>query len=216
MSNIEQAERAINYTFKDKNLLKRALTVASASEDNNQLLEFFGDAILEFIVSERIFSEGSDEGKLTVRRSTLVSDTALAPVSEKLGLDKLLILAENDKNNQKAIPSVYEAVVAAIYLDGGMDEAKKFVYSTLDFNARNATVNYKGKLQELLQGKGKPRPEYVSTDIGNAQKHRFSVKVTLFGQTFFGEADSIKQAEQLAAKNALAYLDDNYLDDNKV
>ena len=209
MSNTEQAERAINYTFKDKNLLKRALTAASASEENNQLLEFFGDAILEFIVSEKIFSEGSDEGELTVRRSTLVSDKSLKSVSERLGLDKLIIRAEKDLNNKKAIPSVYEAVTAAIYLDGGMDEAKKFVYSTLDFEAKNAVINYKGALQEYMQGNGKPVPEYENTDIGNAQKHRFIVKVTLFGQTFSGEADSIKQAEQLAAKKALEYLEVN-------
>ena len=211
MSNIEQAERAINYTFNDKNLLKRALTVASASEENNQLLEFFGDAVLEFIVSERIFSEGNSEGELTERRKTLVSDVALAPVSEKLGLDKLIIRAENDNNNQKAIPSVYEAVTAAIYLDGGMEAAKHFVLSTLDFNAKNTIVNYKGDLQEKLQEKykGKLHPEYVNTDIGNAQKHRFVVKLTLFGQTFSGEADSRKQAEQLAAKNALEYLEVN-------
>ena len=209
MNNIEQAEKAINYTFKDKNLLLRALTVASASEENNQLLEFFGDAILEFIVSEKIFSEGEDEGELTVRRSGLVSDTALKKISEKLGLDKLLIRAEKDLNNKKAIPSAYEAVIAAIYLDGGMEKAKNFVYSTLDFSHAHAVVNYKGKLQEILQGRGKPLPEYENTDIGNAQRHRFVVKLTLFGQTFSGEADSIKQAEQLAAKNALEYLEVN-------
>ena len=209
MSNIEQAERAINYTFKDKNLLKRALTAASASEENNQLLEFFGDAILEFIVSEKIFSEGSDEGELTVRRSTLVSDKALKSVSERLGLDKLLIRAEKDLNNKKAIPSVYEAVTAAIYLDGGMEEAKKFVCSTLDFNAKNTVVNYKGALQELLQGRGKPLPEYVITDIGNAQRHVFRAKVTILGKSFSGEGESVKQAEQLAAKKVLEYLEVN-------
>ena len=209
MSNIEQAEIALGYTFKDKNLIKRALTVASASEDNNQLLEFFGDAILEFIVSEKIFTEGGDEGELTVRRSTIVSDRALKKISEKLGLDKLIIRAEKDTNNKKAIPSVYEAVTAAIYLDGGMDAAKNFIYSTLDFSAVNAAVNYKGKLQELLQGKGESVPEYDNTDIGNAQKHVFASKITLFGQTFCGEADSIKQAQQLAAKNALEYLEVN-------
>ena len=209
MSNIDEAERAINYTFKDKNLLKRALTVASASEDNNQILEFFGDAILEFIVSERIFAEGSDEGELTVRRSTIVSDSALKVISEKLGLDKLLIRAESDLNNQKAIPSVYEAVTAAVYLDGGMDEAKKFVLSTLDFNAKNAAMNYKGELQEKLQGAGKPLPEYESRDIGTPQKHRFSVQVKVLGKTFSGEADSKQQAQQLAAKNALEYLEVN-------
>ena len=207
MIDLEEAERAVNYTFKDKNLLKRALTVASASEENNQLLEFFGDAILEFIVSERIFSEGDSEGELTERRKALVSDMALTPVSEKLGLDKLLIRGKKDLNNKKAIPSAYEAVTAAIYLDGGMEAAKNFVYSTLDFLSVNAVINYKGALQELLQGKGMPVPEYENTDIGNAQKHRFAAKITLSDMTFEGEADSVKQAQQLAAKSALEYLE---------
>lgn len=204
---ISEAEKAIGYTFKDKALLKRALTLASASEDNNQLLEFFGDAILEFIVSERIFREESSEGALTERRKNLVADSALTPVSEKLGLDKLLIRAKKDNFNKKAIPSAYEAVVAAIYLDGGMDAAKKFVLGTLDFKKVKGVNNYKGALQELLQSKGEKPPEYISKDIGTPQKHRFSVTVKLFGRKFTGEAESIKNAEQLAAKKALDYYD---------
>ncbi len=204
---ISEAEKAIGYTFKDKSLLKRALTLASASEDNNQLLEFFGDAIIEFIVSERIFREESSEGALTERRKNLVADSALTPVSEKLGLDKLLIRAKKDNFNKKAIPSAYEAVVAAIYLDGGMDAAKKFVLGTLDFKKVKGVNNYKGALQELLQSKGEQPPEYMSKDIGTPQKHRFSVTVKLFGRKFTGEAESIKNAEQLAAKKALDYYD---------
>lgn len=204
---ISEAEKAIGYTFKDKALLKRALTLASASEDNNQLLEFFGDAILEFIVSERIFREESSEGALTERRKNLVADSALTPVSERLGLDKLLIRAKKDNFNKKAIPSAYEAVVAAIYLDGGMDAAKKFVLGTLDFKNVKGVNNYKGALQELLQSKGEQPPEYMSKDIGTPQKHRFSVTVKLFGRKFTGEAESIKNAEQLAAKKALDYYD---------
>lgn len=202
---ISEAEKAIGYIFKDKALLKRALTLASASEDNNQLLEFFGDAILEFIVSERIFREESSEGALTERRKNLVADSALTPVSERLGLDKLLIRAKKDNFNKKAIPSAYEAVVAAIYLDGGMDAAKKFVLGTLDFKKVKGVNNYKGALQELLQSKGEQPPEYMSKDIGTPQKHRFSVTVKLFGRKFTGEAESIKNAEQLAAKKALDY-----------
>ena len=99
MNNIGQAEAAINYTFKDKNLLRRALTVASASDDNNQLLEFFGDAVLEFIVSERIFTEADSEGELTERRKALVSDAALTPVSERLGLDRLIIRGKTDRKS---------------------------------------------------------------------------------------------------------------------
>lgn len=201
-----EAEKAIGYTFKDKSLLMRALTLSSASaEDNNQRLEFFGDAILEFLVSEKLFEEDGNEGQLTDMRKALVSDSALAPVSEKLGLDKLLIRGKKDDNNKKAVPSVYEAVVAAIYLDGGIQEAKKFVFSTLDFSLRTKSENYKGELQELLQGMGQPCPEYIREDIGTAHNHLFKVKTNVFGRGFESEAESVKVAEQLAAKSALEY-----------
>ena len=206
MIDIGQAERAIGYTFKDKKLLQRALTVASASDENNQLLEFFGDAILEFIVSERIFSEAESEGELTERRKTLVSDEALTPVSKRLGLDKLLLLGKNDINNKKAIPSAYEAVCAAIYLDGGMDAAKQFVLSTLDFSSTKTAPNHIGELQELLQGAGYSVPNYKDTEIGDVHKHRYRMEITLFGQTFSGEADSKAEAKKITAKNALEYI----------
>ncbi len=205
MNNFEEAEKRLGYTFKDKQLLKRALTLASASDKNNQLLEFFGDAILEFVVSERIFSEGISEGELTEMRKTLVSDAALTPVSERLGLDKFLIRGKQDNLNKKAVPSAYEAVTAAIYLDGGMDSAKKFVLSTLDFSSDKPLVNYKGELQELLQGSGQPVPEYNRRDIGTPQRHIFKVTLNIFGKTFEAQADSVKEAEQLTAKSALAY-----------
>lgn len=203
------AERAIGYTFKDKNLLVRALTLSSASEENNELLEFFGDAILEFIVSEKIFGAGKTEGALTEQRKNIVSDNALTPVSEKLGLDKLLIRGKCDKDNKKAIPSAYEAVVAAIYLDGGMDAAKKFVCSTLDFSKKYETTNFKGKLQEFLQSLGKPVPVYDCEDIGTPQAHKFEVKVEVLGKTFTGVGDKISVAEQLAAENALEHFGQN-------
>ncbi len=200
-------EKALGYTFRNKELLQRALTLASASEENNQLLEFFGDAILEFIVSERIFGEGGSEGTLTERRKNLVADSALTPVSEKLGLDKFLIRGKKDCLNKKAIPSAYEAVTAAIYLDGGLDSAKKFVLSTLDFSEIQSVINYKGKLQEILQAEGSPVPEYIREDIGTPQNHVFKVKVNVFGRTFEGEADNAKSAEQLAAQRAVEYFE---------
>lgn len=207
MNNIEEAEKSIGYTFKDKQLLIRALTLASASDKNNQQLEFFGDAILEFIVSERIFSDGVSEGELTERRKDLVSDCALTPVSERLSLDRFLIRGKKDYSNKKAIPSAYEAVTAAIYLDGGMEQAKKFVLSTLDFSSAAPVVNYKGELQEILQGAGQPVPEYIRRDIGTPQKHVFKVTLKVFGKTFSSNAESVKEAEQLAAKAALKYYD---------
>lgn len=206
---IEQAEKALNYEFKDKNLLKRALTLASASEENNQLLEFFGDAILEFIVSEKIFSEGGSEGALTERRKTLVSDSALAPVSERLGLDKLLIRGKNDIFNKKAVPSAYEAVVAAIYLDGGMDEVKKFVLNTLDWSVKLEGQDPKSTLQIILQGLKLPKPNYDNSKfIGTPQKPRYRLTINVFGKDFTVEAEKINKedgTEQLAARAALDY-----------
>lgn len=202
--NIEEAENNLNYTFKDKTLLKRALTLPSADcENSNQTLEFFGDAILEFLVSEKIYDANASEGKLTDRRKALVSDSALEPVSRRLKLDKFLIKSQSDANNKKAIPSAYEAVVAAIYLDGGMDEARKFVLSTLDFSNAPEAVNYKGELQEFLQQKGESCPVYTCVTLGTPQKAEFEVTVTVFGKTYSGKADGKKRAEHIAAQAAM-------------
>ena len=186
--------------------MRRALTLASATNaDNNQTLEFFGDAILEFIVSERIFSEGKSEGQLTEKRKALVSDKALAPVSKKLGLDGALIRGEGDIRNKKAIPSAYEAVIAAIYIDGGLDAAKRVVSETLDF-AVVAQKNYKGLLQEFLQKHSESYPDYERVLGGSAQSPRHIARLRLFGQVFEGEAEKLKDAEQKAAKNALTFI----------
>lgn len=86
---LAETERRLGYAFKNKRLLERALTLPSADKsENNQTLEFFGDAILEFLVSEKIYDENSSEGSLTERRKLIVADSALAPVSVGLGLDK--------------------------------------------------------------------------------------------------------------------------------
>ena len=209
---IIKVEKIINYTFNDKSLLERAFTLSSHNQKtnnqktNNQTLEFFGDAILEFLVSERIYDESKSEGELTKLRTALVADAALALVSKKLGLDGFLLKSQNDFNNKKAVPSVYEALVAAIYFDGGMDEARKFVYSTLNFEQIPRSENYKGELQEWLQGKGQKPPEYQTLEEGTAQNPQFIVEVALDGKSFKGVAGNKKLAEQNAAKEALKYL----------
>lgn len=201
-----QIEKNLGYAFKDKTLLRRALTLSSATNvDNNQTLEFLGDAILEFIVSEKIFSEGKSEGQLTEKRKALVSDRALAPVSRRLGLDGALIRGEGDIRNKKAIPSAYEAVIAAVYLDGGLEEAKRVVGATLDFTVA-AQKNYKGILQEFLQKRGESCPDYEHETGGNAQRPRHIARLRLFGQVFSGEAEKLKDAEQTAAKQALTFI----------
>ncbi len=204
---INGVERSIGYTFKDKALLVRALTLPSYSEDNYQSLEFFGDAILEFLVSEHIYNEEQREGALTERRKALVSDSALAPVSRKLGLDLNIMKSPGDNTNKKATPSVYESMVAAVYLDGGMDEARAFVLRTLDFEAEAPGRNYKGELQELLQGRGKPCPVYEKSNVGTPQEPRFLAAVEAYGVKYSAESGSVRGAEQLAAKAALEGLE---------
>lgn len=197
-------EQKLNYVFKDKTLLQRAFTLSSFDNAfNNQTLEFFGDAVLGFIVSEKLYGEstaGESEGDLTKKRSSLVCDSSLKTISEKLGLDGFLIKSAGDGNNQKAIPSVYEAVVGAIYLDGGLDEARKFVLSTLDFSFK--TNNYKGDLQEFL----KYSPEYRTYDIGDVHNPYFRSELIIGDKTFVGEGKSKAQAEMNAARQALEFL----------
>lgn len=206
-----EIENNLGYTFKDKNLLRRAITLASADNGfNNQTLEFFGDSVIGFIVAESIFDVNSDEGKLTERKKALVSDKALKPVSRRLGLDKALIKSTGDTNNKKAVPSAYEAVVAAIYLDGGMDAARAFVKSTLDFSVK-AEPDYKSELQILLQKSKLPLPDYDKStkDIGTAQSPKSRCKIKINGKTFTGTAENKQQAQKNAAKSALESLKGN-------
>ena len=143
---------------------------------------------------------------MTTTRANAVCDGALTLISQKLGLDKALIKAEGDTNNKKAVPSVYEAVIAAIYLDGGLNAAKKFVNSTLDYDYKD--VNYKGELQELLAKRGEAA-QYVTQDIGTVQKPEFKTVLTVAGKTFEGVAESKQQAEKYAARYALEFLKNN-------
>ena len=146
------------------------------------------------------------EGELTELRKLFVSDSALAPVSEALGLPGFFIKSKGDTVLKKSVPSAYEAVLAAIYLDGGMDAARSFVDRTLGMTPPADQKNYKGELQELVQSGGEPLPVYVREDIGTPQKPMFRSSVTICGQVFTGEAQSVKQADMLAAEAALKFL----------
>lgn len=210
--NFNEIEKKTGYTFKDKRLLKRAFTLASANPtDNNQRLEFFGDAILEFLVSEHIYDEHKSEGELTELRKAYVSDSALTPISEKLGLENYFIKSTGDVVLKKSIPSAYEALIAAIYLDGGIDEARAFFLRTMDFTSVSPPVNYKGELQEIMQGECNVIPVYKNEDIGTPSKPCFRASVTVFGKIFSGEGDNKKQAEQSAAQSALEYLKSKHI-----
>lgn len=201
-----EVEKNIGYTFKDKDLLRRALTLSSADGDfNNQSMECFGDSVLSFVVTEKLYGEGLDEGDITERKKALVSDPALEPVSKRLGLDRALIRGKGDNNNKKAVPSAFEAVTAAVYLDGGMEAARAFVLSKLDFG-RRGELDYISELQEVVQSRGGKAPQYKKTECGTPRSPRYIAEVEAGGKTFSGEAQSFSSAKKKAAKSAYEYL----------
>ncbi|MDE7300795.1 MAG: hypothetical protein K2N47_01355 [Clostridia bacterium] len=208
MNDFEDLENNCGYAFKDKQLLKKSLTLSSYDNAfNNESLECLGDALLSLIVAEKYYAENLTEGEITKKKQELLSDEALRPVSERLGLDKALLRDKGDTNNKKAVPSAYEAFVAAIYLDGGLDEARRFALATL--TPLPKARNYVSLLQELLQGDGENPPTYKKTVCGTPQKPILKVSATVRGNTFYGEGESFAVAKKQAAQKAYEYLLNN-------
>lgn len=196
MSGLENVEKACGYAFKDRELLKRALTLSSYDNNfNNESLECLGDALLTFLVAEKYYAENLSEGEITKKKQELISDEALRPVSERLGLDRALLHGKGDNLNKKAVPSAYEAVTAAIYLDGGLKAARRFALSTL--TPAPDVINYVAELNEIC-----PQAVYDKTIDGA----RHTVRLTVNGKTFRGEGANFKEAKKNAAKAAYKFL----------
>lgn len=195
----EQAEEAIGYRFRDKELLKTCFTHTSYANlgggGHNERLEFLGDAVLELCVSEELFHRsGGDEGKLTELRKQYVSRSALECAEKRAGLMRFLRYSGGKSNVSGKTPSnLFEAVVAGIYLDGGMGEVKKFLSR---FLAETQTENYKSLLQELVQKRPNSFPEYRVKE----QDGKFVCTVSALGQSAKGEGESKKAAETAAAQ----------------
>jgi ribonuclease III len=221
----EALERAIQYRFRDRGLLEQSLTHTSrANEDvsggvaDNESLEFLGDALLGFVVADLLFREfpDYDEGEKSKSKATLVSTATLARQAERLQLGDHLLLGRGEektggRRKQALLADGYEALIAAIYLDGGIDHARAFIareFSPLLAGVRHrgtAGEDHKSALQELLQSRELPLPEYrlVGT-IGPDHQKQFQVEVVINGESF-GQASgpSKKEAEQEAARAAL-------------
>lgn len=198
----DSLERVLGYTFKDKSLLRRALTLKGTDEHfNNESLECLGDSLIGFLAARKFYLDGLDEGGITARKKAVVNDRALSEISRSLGLDGALIRPKGGQINKKAVPSVYEAVVAAIYMDGGMTAAEEFVARTLDFSREER--DYIALLQEALQARRNPLPVYShGPDEGSGDRHDFIVTVTALGRSFSGRGENIAEARRAAAKAA--------------
>lgn len=199
----------LGYDFKDKSLIERALTHSSLSEKNYERLEFLGDSILDFVVGEYFYKVCSDgEGKLTVLRSHYVSENYLATIFDKLKIRKAVKLGKscNGEISKAVKADIIEAIIGAIYLDGGIEKAKEFVLNNFDVENYNAIIdeNYKSRLQELVQGNFKCKMSYetVLCDDGG-----FSSKFYMDeDEISFGKGKTKQEAEQMAAKEAINKL----------
>lgn len=225
-------EEALGYRFRDPGLLEHALTHRSrAHEDasggvrDNESLEFLGDAVLGFVISDRLFRECPDwnEGQKSKARAALVSSAALARVGEGLGLGDHLLLGRGEertggRTKRSLIADTFEAVVAAVYLDGGVEAADRFIelWFRPQLDAVRAggvspgmTRDHKSALQERLQSqdRGLPRYELVGTS-GPAHRRVFETEIRVGDEALArGEGRSKKESEQCAAERALAALD---------
>jgi len=219
---IQQAADILGYTFKDPTLLEEALTHASCADSrlqSNERMEFLGDAILGFVVCEYLHNQFTDllEGDLTKIKSAVVSRRVCAVISREIELEKMLNLGKG-MSGRPVLPSsvaaaVFESIIAAIYLDGGLRSARAFILRMLKPFIHEAAEsahqqNFKSVLQQIAQRHLPTHPCYVLMDEqGPDHNKAFHVCVEIGGRRFPAAwANSKKQAEQKAALQALCEL----------
>ena len=200
-----------NYKFKKPILLTQALTHGSYSKNNYQRLEFLGDSILDFVVGDYLFNKcDEDEGKLTKLRASFVSEQYLCKIFDELDIEKEVLVGKSFKSNlSKALKAdIFEAIVAAIYLDGGFEVAKKFVIQTLKLGNYKTIkdTDYKSQLQEYFQKQLKTNKvsyKLISQEGASHEPH-FKIAVLLNKEKLGeGEGNSKQEAEQHGAKLVL-------------
>lgn len=211
MEKAELIEQKIGYTFRDKQLLKTCFTHTSYAHEHgcesNERLEFLGDALLGFLVADALYREqGGAEGEMTSRRIRLVSAPPLAEAIRADGLEKFLLVSGGA--GEKAVSSLFEALVAGIYLDGGIEPARAFASARLPLRGERE-INFKGDLQEYLQGTHRKTATYTLVSrTGAAHAPRFTVRAEGGGKSALGEGGSVREAEKQAAEHLLAILKD--------
>lgn len=220
---LKNCERTLEYTFQDRNLLFEAVTHASSSNtrlNSYERLEFLGDSILGFVVCEYLFQDHPDwlEGQLTKIKSVVVSRQTCARLGTQLGLDEFILVGKGIGNRGPVpvslLANAFESIVAAIYLDGGMQAAKNFLMRFIPAEVNSAVAgvndsNHKSELQQFAQKKfGVPPTYHLMGDRGPDHEKWFQVTAKL-GKDQFSPAwgKNKKEAEQKAAANALAEID---------
>lgn len=221
-TNLESLQRTLAYQFSNPDLAQLALTHRSANADHNERLEFLGDSLLGFIIASSLCEQNPDatEGELSRMRSSLVSKPALAAVARRLGVGEHLLLGSGEsssggRDRDSILADTVEALIAAIYLDGGIEPCKKFVASMHGGEQPTAASaieqkDAKTRLQEYLQARGDSLPQYEILEItGAAHEQVFHVSCSLnsMGIDARGSGSSKREAEQQAADKILQSIE---------
>ena len=220
---LDRLQARIGYRFKDTELLERALTHRSRGTQNYERLEFLGDSILGFVVAEQLFKLFSDvrEGRLSRIRSSLVRRETLAAVAREMNLSDYLIMGEGELksggfNRESILADVVESMIAAIYLDAGMDKAREIIHAWLapyfsEATQQSSFKDAKSRLQEAMQKRGLPLPHYqIIETTGEQHEQEFTVRCELpeLGLQCDAQGASRRAAEQQAAEHLLSLIDD--------
>lgn len=222
--NIDTLQKKIDIQFENIDLLEQALTHRSIGHQNNERLEFLGDAVLGFVIAGEIYSQypTADEGVLSRMRASLVNQDALATIAKSLGLSDELILGAGErksggKNRASILSDALEAIVGAIYIDQGVERAQHWVLQVFKEPITNVSIQKaklkdpKSRLQEYLQGKNEDVPIYtVLSTTGHDHNQLFTVQcqINMLNEAFVAKASTRKKAEQKAALKALEQLDE--------
>ena len=223
--NLEDFEKKINYTFKDKNLLFVALSHSSFANEkrklrhSNERLEFLGDSVLSIVVSQYLFEHFTHlpEGELTKIRASLVCEKSLYEFAKEIDLGEHLFLGKGEENTggrerTSILADAFEAVIAAVLLDGGLEAAKKhilrFIPKDIDSRKSVSFSDHKTILQEIIQKNPEEKVEYkLVGQSGPDHNKAFKVQVCLNSNVIgTGIGKSKKEAEQMAAKEALELM----------
>lgn len=223
----EELQSKLGYTFSNTDLLEQALKHRSyvyAAEEgsiaSNERLEFLGDAVLDLVITEYLYSQFKNkrEGELTQIKSLLVSKVILAEKGRSIGLGEYLYLSKEEnlaggRKRTSIIGDAFEALLGAIYLDGGLDAAHAFVDRIIlanvdDILSNGNYLNFKSLLLEHTQSAGRGHPRYLAiSEEGPDHRKIFSIEVTIQGDRLGeGQGRSKKEAQQMAAKDALQRL----------
>ncbi len=224
MSNLTELQQRIGYSFNNVAYLQRAMTHSSyaggKNNGSNERLEFLGDSVLQITVSLFLFTNMAEEpeGQLTKLRASLVCENSLYSFAKKIDLGAFILLGKGEemtggRDRRSILADAFEALIAAIFLDGGMDEAQKFILGFMPSiealkSGKVKLGDYKTILQEIIQQNPEEHVSYVISDEEGEGHHKiFHANVMLNGQCIGkGKGQSKKEAEQAAAKEAIKLM----------